>query len=94
MVSLLLGACAAKESRLAFNRYALQAPYGGDIAYAQAVSTLESQAAAQCKNGYRKLHDFDTTASGRTVLVWEIACKGVDRAAQGASTTQQDSVGF
>ena len=91
---LLVAACGGQQTKLAFNRYAIQTPYGGSISYADAVADLEEQAQDKCDEGYRKLHDFDTKASGQKVLIWEISCKGVKRSDEGNSTIQRDSVGY
>ena len=87
-------ACGPKQHQLAFNRYVIQSPYSEFIPYAHAISDLELQANKKCTAGYRKIHDFDTKIKGKKILIWEIMCKGVNRAEDGNRTILPDSNAF
>ena len=67
------------EKQLAFNRFTIEAEYGDDTGYFEAVDKLTEKAEDLCDEGYRKLHDYDTGDSETKLLVWEVACKGADR---------------
>ena len=70
--------CSSKK-QLAFNRYTIEAEYGADTGYFDAVDELTKKAEDLCDEGYRKLHDYDTGQSESKLLVWEVACDGVER---------------
>ena len=77
-IAVALIGCSSKK-QLAFNRYTVEVEYGADTGYFGAVDELTKKAEALCGKGYRKLHDYDTGQPGSKLLVWEIACKGVER---------------
>ena len=61
VLALGLAGCSGGETKkIAFNRYTIQTPYGGDIAYADAVGALTRESEDLCAKGYRKINDFDT----------------------------------
>ncbi len=67
------------QKKLAFNRFTIEAEYNADTGYFAAVDELTKKAEGLCDEGYRKLHDYDTGDSESKLLIWEVACKGVDR---------------
>ena len=79
---LALTGCGAGETKLAFNRFTIDAGYGTDTSYFEAVAELTEKAEGLCDEGYRKLHDYDTSEGDDKLLVWEVACKGTDRSDQ------------
>ena len=87
-LSIMLSGCAiGSAKKLAFNRYVIQTPYGGDVAYDVAVDKLSREAAGICKKGYRKVNDFDTRKGSQRLLVWEVSCRGADRSKETGRAT-------
>jgi hypothetical protein len=81
ILALVLTACGSQKE-LAFNRYSIDTRYGDDTdtSYEEALARLDREARRTCADGYRKIHDYDTSIEGDRTLVWEITCKGVERA--------------
>ena len=78
LTSLLIG-CSTTDKQLAFNRFTIEAGYGGDSGYFEAVDELTKKAERLCDGEFRKLHDYDTGTAQDKLLVWEVACKDADR---------------
>ena len=78
-LALLTGLAAGCQTytRLSAGEYLIEAPYGGSVSYQSAVDNLEEKANRVCKQGYRKLHDFDTSTGSQRKLAWRVQCAGV-----------------
>lgn len=63
--------------KLSAGEYRIETPYGGSVSYEAAVEELDRRANRVCKQGYRKVHDFDTVHRNQRMLAWRIECAGI-----------------